>query len=197
LEKGIFYTIRELLIRPGQNIRLYLNHNRSRLVKPIIFIIVTSLVYSLINNFFHIEEGYMNLTESKKTATGTILKWIQAHYGYGNIILGVFIALWTKLFFKKQPYNIFEILILLCFIMGMGMLVLAAFALVQGITHVKLLQYASLLILVYSTWAIGQFFEQKKASAYLKALAAYLLGSISFFALAILTGVLIEGVTKH
>ena len=42
-ERGILYTIRELITNPGQNIRNYLFENRSRLVKPIIFIIIEIL----------------------------------------------------------------------------------------------------------------------------------------------------------
>ncbi|MDN5481533.1 MAG: DUF3667 domain-containing protein, partial [Chryseobacterium sp.] len=42
-DRGILYTIRELLIRPGENIRNFISENRSRLVKPVLFIIVTSL----------------------------------------------------------------------------------------------------------------------------------------------------------
>ncbi|RZJ27416.1 MAG: DUF3667 domain-containing protein, partial [Flavobacterium sp.] len=33
-EKGILLTIRELLIRPGQNVREFISENRGRLVKP-------------------------------------------------------------------------------------------------------------------------------------------------------------------
>ncbi|MEM6298978.1 MAG: DUF3667 domain-containing protein, partial [Bacteroidota bacterium] len=40
LEKGIFYTIKELLIRPGKSIRTFIHEDRTRLVKPIVFIIV-------------------------------------------------------------------------------------------------------------------------------------------------------------
>jgi len=64
-EKGIFYTIKELLIRPGQNVREFISENRSRLVKPIIFIIVTSLIYSIIVHFFHVEDGYINMSDSE------------------------------------------------------------------------------------------------------------------------------------
>ncbi len=55
-EKGILYTIRELVLRPGQSIRNFISENRSRLIKPIIFIIIASLIYSLASHFFHIEE---------------------------------------------------------------------------------------------------------------------------------------------
>lgn len=101
-EKGILYTIRGLLIKPGENVRHFLSVDRTRLVKPIIFIIITSLIYTLVNHFFHIEDGYIKFDEAKQTTTGLIFKWIQDHYGYANIIMGIFIAFWTKIFFKKS-----------------------------------------------------------------------------------------------
>ncbi|WP_392436498.1 DUF3667 domain-containing protein [Cruoricaptor ignavus] len=51
-DKGILFTVKELLLRPGKNVREFFTENRNRLVKPIIFIIVTSLIYSLISHFF-------------------------------------------------------------------------------------------------------------------------------------------------
>ena len=196
-ERGILYTIRELLINPGDNVRHFISENRSRLVKPIIFIIVSSLIYTLINNFFHIEDGYVKFDEEKKTTTGIIFKWIQNHYGYANIIMGIFIAFWLKLFFKKYDYNFFEILILLCFVMGMGMLIFAVFAIFQGLTHVYLMQVAGYVGIVYCTWAIGQFFDKKKIVNYIKAFTSYILGMITFSLSALLIGTLIDLATKH
>ena len=43
-ERGILYTIKELLLRPGLRINEFLKDNRNRLVKPIIFIIVKLLL---------------------------------------------------------------------------------------------------------------------------------------------------------
>lgn len=186
-EKGILYTVKELLINPGNNVRKYINENRVRLVKPIIFIIITSLIYTFINHFFNIEEGYVKIDDVKSTSTVKIFTWVQEHYGYANIIMGVFIAFWAKLFFKKYGYNFFEILILLCFIMGMGMLIFALFALLQGLTKISIMQYGSIIGLIYITWAIGSFFNKSKAVNYFKAFAAYILGSLTavLFALAI------------
>jgi hypothetical protein len=79
-EKGILYTIRELLLRPGENVRHFITENRNRLVKPIIFIIITSLIYTLVNHFFHIEDGYVNFDETKKSATGSLFN------GFRNIM---------------------------------------------------------------------------------------------------------------
>jgi uncharacterized membrane protein YbjE (DUF340 family) len=196
-EKGILYTIRELLLRPGQNVRHFVVENRSRLVKPIIFIIVTSLIYSIINHFFHIEEGYMKFDGNKMPATTSMIKWFQDHYGYANILMGMFIALWTKSFFKKYEYNFYEILILLCFVMGMAMLIYAAFAIIQGLTHLNAMQIAGPVGIIYCSWAIGQFFDKNKPLNYFKSFCAYLLGMITFMVAVAIIGVSIDLLIRH
>ena len=76
-ERGILYTIKELVTNPGQNVKNYLTENRNRLVKPIIFIIVTSLIYSICNSFFHFEDTYSNKLDNNNSDTSSISKWIQ------------------------------------------------------------------------------------------------------------------------
>lgn len=196
-EKGILYTIRGLLTNPGENVRHFILEDRTRLVKPIIFIIITSLIYTLVNHFFHIEDVYVKFEGAQQSTTGLIFKWVQDHYGYANIIMGVFIAFWTKIFFKKYDYNFFEILILLCFIMGIGMLIFAAFAIFQGLIHIDLMQFAGIVGIVYITWAIGHFFDKKKAINYVKSFASYILGMISFMLSALLLGTIIDLIIKH
>ena len=199
-ERGILFTIRELSTNPGQNIRKYLSENRSRLVKPIIFIIITSLIYTILNHLFYIEEGYVKNHEAKKetsSAINNIVKWVQEHYGYANIMMGIFIALWLKLFFKKYNYNIFEILIMLCFVMGMGMLVFSIFVIIQGITHFNVMKIADVIGIAYCVWAIGQFYDKKKPLSYIKGLFAYIFGMITFWIFPILIGTIIDLVNKH
>ena len=196
-ERGILYTIRELLINPGEKVRNYISENRSRLVKPVIFIIVTSLLYSISSQFFHIEDGYVNFQDDKESTTKVIFKWIQGHYGYANILMGIPIAWWTKLFFRKYDYNFFEILILLCFVMGMGMLIIAVFATIQGLIHIDLMGFSGVLTFVYITWGIGQFFDKNKIASYAKAFAAYLLGLSVFYLLVFMVGGLVDSIVKH
>ena len=196
-EKGFLYTIIELLIRPGKSVKEFIAFNRSRLVKPVIFLIVASLLYSTAEHFFHIEDGYVRYSSEKQSGAGAIFAWVQSHYGYGNIIMGVFIALWIKMFFKSYAFNFFEILILLCFIMGMGMLMLALFAVAEGLIKIKLMEAAGYAFVGYSTWAIGSFFDKKKVMSYVKALIAYLLGMITFTVLALLVGALVDLLYKH
>jgi hypothetical protein len=196
-ERGILYTVRGLVTKPGQNIRNYLSENRSRLVKPIIFIIVTSLIYTLISHFFHIEEEYVNYKGLEKSSIGTILKWIQGNYGYASILTGIFIAIWLKVFFRKYGYNFFELLIMLCFVQGISMLIFAFFAFAQGLLHFKLLSVAGIIGVIYVIWAIGNFFEAKRIGNYLKALISFLLGTITFYIIIFAIGITIDLLTKH
>ncbi|MCI9846916.1 DUF3667 domain-containing protein [Flavobacterium pectinovorum] len=195
-ERGILFTVKELFINPGQNIRSYISENRSRLVKPVIFIIITSLIYTLISHFFHIEDEYVKYEGLEKSAFVKILGWFKANYGYMNILTGMFIAIWLKLFFKKYNYNFFELLIMLCFVLGISMLIFAFFAIFEGILHIKLLNIAGMFSLVYLIWATGNFFKKNKIINYFKALVCYLLGMITFFILTFAIGITIDIITK-
>lgn len=197
LERGILYTIKELVINPGENIRKYLSENRSRLVKPVIFIILTSLIYTVISHSFHIEDEYMKYEGFEKSAIGDILKWTQSNYGYANILIGLFVAIWLKVLFKKHGFNFYELLIMLCFVIGISMLIYAVFAIVEGIFHVKLFKIAGTFGVLYIIWAIGNFFEEKKIVNYVKALISFLLGTITFYITIFAIGITLDLIAKH
>ena len=108
-DKGILFTIKELLIRPGQSIKDFIHKDRNRLVKPIIFLIVSSLIYTLAQQFLNFEDGYVNSGGFGESAVAKIFGWIQKNYGYANILMAIFIAIWIKIFFRKYEYNFFEI----------------------------------------------------------------------------------------
>lgn len=198
-ERGILYTIRELILKPGENIRKYLSENRSRLVKPIIFIIVTSLIYTVLTHLFHIEDGYVKYHEVNHGTMSTVsnlVKWIQEHYGYANIMMGIFIALWLRLFFRKFNYNFYEVLIMLCFVMGMGMLIFSVFVILQAITRFNVMSIAGAFGIAYCVWAIGQFYIKSKVSSYVKAFFAYVLGMVTFWIFPVIIGIVIDIVNK-
>jgi len=198
-DKGILFTIRELLLRPGQSIRNFISDDRNRLVKPIAFIIVTSLIYSVSQQFLHFEDGYINYSiENEKSAILSIFKWISNNYGYTNIFMAFLIAFWIKIFFRKHNYNFFEILILLFFLMGIGMLLFAFFGIISSIININVLDSGgAIIVFIYIFWGIGQFFGKKKITNYLKGLLSYIFGMISFALIALIIGLIIDLINKH
>ena len=190
-DKGILYTIRELILRPGMNIRIFIQEDRNRLVKPIIFLILCSLIYTLTQRVLHFEDEYMK-SDVRDSAAIKIYEWVRTHYGYANIIMGVFIGLWTKILFRKSEFNLYEILILIFFIMGMGMLFYTLFGIAESLTRLKILHLGSLIGIIYSAWAIGSFFNKHKVSSYIKGFFSYLLGWMTSIILVMVIGILID-----
>ena len=195
LEKGFFHTIKELIIRPGQSVREFISVNRNRLVEPVIFLIITSLIYTLVVYYFHIDED-IDYKKIEGSVISTIVKWILANNGYTSLIMGFFMALLAKPFYRKYGYNIFEIFVLLCFVMGVEMLIVTFFGIIEGITNVHLQYEATLIGFIYSSWAIGHFFENKPIN-YLKAGAIYILAYIIFIVFIIFLGITVDLIIKH
>ena len=193
LEKGFFYTIKEISIRPEKSVREFISESRYRLVKPITFLLLTSLIYTLINYYFGIGNDYANeIIGEDDTSSIKVYKWLEGNLGYLYLVMGFFVAFCVKIFFKKYGYNYFEILILFCFLTGVEMLINSLFGIVEGISEIRLAYIASLIGFIYKIWAIGRFFENKPAS-YLKSFGASVLGLLMFFVIvtAIVTVVLL------
>ena len=196
VEKGFFYTIKELFIRPGKNIKAFIAEDRNRLVKPLVFLFITSLIYTLINYYFHFEDSYVDYTPIEGSYISTLLRWTQGNQGYANIIMGIFVAFWTKVFFKKYGYNFFEILILLCFVMGIEVLINSLFAVVEVMSKMRLMHVAAVVGALYTVWATVQFFERKFVN-YLKAIAASAFGYAMYIVSIILTGTVIDLIVRY
>ncbi|MCF6297329.1 MAG: DUF3667 domain-containing protein [Flavobacteriaceae bacterium] len=197
-DKGILFTIRELLLRPGLSIRKFILDDRNRLVKPVVFIIITSLIYTIFQQLFHFEDGYTGYSTGEgNSATLSIFNWISNNYGYSNILMAIFTVLWIKIFFRNYNYNFFEILILLFFLMGIGMLMFSIFGVISSLIEINILDKGGAIItILYISWGIGQFFDKGKIVNYFKGFLSYMLGMISFAFMAQALGILIDMINK-
>ena len=179
LKRGHLYTIKELAIRP-QRVKEFLSESRYRLAKPIAFLLFTSVIYTVVNLFFHIGDYYANEIIGEDATSIKLYKWLEENYGYLNLGMGFFVAFWTKIFFKKYDYNFFEIFILICFFMGVEMLICSLFGIAEVITSTHLAYIAQIAGMAYTVWATGRFFANKPIN-YVKAFFANILGLVTFF----------------
>jgi hypothetical protein len=185
-KRGFFYTIKKILISPGDTVREFLIEDRYRLVKPITFLFITSLIYTLVSHYFKIDAKDYQVppvgeTEFLELPTANLLiQWIIDYQGYANLITSFFIAFFVKLFFRKSGYNLFEIFVLLCFISGIASFCFSIILIFQGLTQVNLIQISSFISVIYYIWAIGHFFDKKKAISYIKATLSCALGLFIF-----------------
>lgn len=187
-DKGFPFTFKEILIRPGKAVREYLTENREKYVKPIVFLVFAAVIFTFIIHFFHIEILIFNIKGIGETHQGgnnldtaAINSWIDSHLGYSALIIGFFMALWTKLFFYKKGYNIFEIFVLLSYVFGVFFIALLFFLLLSKLTGLLMItQIGVFLLQIYFVCAIGQFFGEKKFLNYVKSLGCLFLGIVTY-----------------
>jgi Protein of unknown function (DUF3667) len=201
LEKGFFYTVKKLLTKPGESIRMFLKQNRNQLMKPVPFLIFASLIYSIIGSFVDTSAVSNSLGTVQGPSDGSymtlIFKWMQAHYGYANIAVSIFIAFFIKLLFKKYGYNYFEIMTLLCFVLGINMLAMTLIAPFYFSLNPRVYKFLfTMLFYGYSIWAIGQFFDKTKAISYLKAAIAFFIGYVIYFITLSVVGICIDEIIR-
>lgn len=185
VEKGFLYTIKELLMRPGSTIKEFLFEDRNKHVKPFVFLIFTSIIFTLITYFLNIEYSYLNVNKviwlQDKVDTGALGEWLNNNIGYTNLIMGCFMALWIKIFFRKFDYNLYEILIMLCFVYGQATLILSIAFVVGKISESGFVSMSAILLFfLYIIWAVGQFFGKKKLINYIKSFLILILGNFSY-----------------
>lgn len=186
-DKGFPYTFKELLIRPGKAVREYLRENREKYVKPIVFLVFSAVIYTFLIHLFHIDVLIFNIKGLGTTQWGNndnieaINSWIDSHLGYSALIIGFFMALWTKIFFYKKGYNIFEIFVLLSYIFGVFFISVLLLLLIGKLTGLFIIaQVGIYLVQVYFVWAIGQFFGEKNLLNYIKSFICLFLGIITY-----------------
>ncbi len=198
-DKGIFYTIKELIIRPGKSILHFIQKDRSKLVKPITYVLFCSLFYTIPQQYLTNSDfwnvfgrGYTDSLGLKESALVNILKWTKNNYGYTNILMSVFIALWIKLFFRKFNYNFFEILTLLLYVLGTSTLIYSVFMILDILTDYKLLFFGGIIGFIYSSYAIAQFYNKNKVLNYFKGATVNFLGMITFYFIPLIVGSIID-----
>ena len=177
-EKGVLYTIKWLLIKPDKVVKQFIHKDRSQVTKPVIFMVVCLFISSIVN-LKNINKSLSSLETSEKI----IFKWLYEHENYFHIFLAILFAFWIKLLFKKYGYNYYEILVLLFYLLGIDILILAFFNILENFSDFNLVKIGRYIVLIYTIWAIGQFFEKKNLLVYVKAILSGFLGILTFFVL--------------
>ncbi len=141
MDKGFFYTVKELSTRPGDSIREYLAGKRINHYRAISFLLVASTLYALVAYWLGLGtvlsdsiggmiEGMTNDGEDQALALSYVvvgLKWLGAHPSYFSLVLFPVFSLASFLSFNSAGYNYFEHLILNAYLTGQQALVFLLF----------------------------------------------------------------------
>jgi hypothetical protein len=185
LEKGYFYTLKKMLLDPGGTVRTFLFDDRSKIVKPIVFVIFNSFIFTIIKSIFHINFIWFSANSNRRykdlSSLEPLQKWVNINIGYTNLLIGLVVAVFIHLFYRKQKYSFYEILVLLCYILGQAILIFGIFLLLADIFETAAIGIVAIVAYFgYIIWAIGHCFGARDWVNYVKSFFSYFLGMIGF-----------------
>jgi hypothetical protein len=205
-DKGVFYLLGQLFIRPGVVAREYIiDGKRKNYFNPLTYALILGSIAAFIAVNSHYKEKTMNnisggnptLSASKMKKLTGVLQYVNKYYNVVHLLQVPFFALSSWLLYRKKKLFYAEHLMLHCFRAAQTTLVAIFFMILLNITAAYLnisSVFISLFYIAYYIWMITQFFNEKNLTGYLKAALSYLLGFIfyvSSFILAILLGLAI------
>lgn len=130
IEGVLWFTVKELIFRPGILVSNYLNGQRVKYYKPIGLLFVTSGIYLLVKKLLKYTQHQINLTvtsasdklkpnEEAKSTIGKVFEWLEKYSENVALWQLSIVPLVTLLFYytfrKKTTYNYWEFAIILLY----------------------------------------------------------------------------------
>lgn len=180
-DKGIYYSAKELYLRPGHSIREFIEGKRIKHFKPISFVLVLATVYGLLYHLFEINLFTTGKEEIPKLNLD-INDWIAKHFSWLTLATIPLYTLGTYASFKNQGYNYIEYFVLNTFKASQRLILhIVTFPILyhfNGTPTIKAfisVLYAIDIILIY--WTNFQFFDRLSK---IKVLALTILSHLIF-----------------
>jgi hypothetical protein len=111
IDSGILYSIKQLFLRPGHSVREYIEGKRVKHYKPISLVVILATTYGILIHFLNIDLIDKSLNEPGLNIE-VLNDWTTRHYSWITIATIPFYTIGTYICFRRQGYNISELLIL-------------------------------------------------------------------------------------
>lgn len=163
LDKGFFFTVKELFTRPGHSIREYVQGKRSVHFNYFTFILFIITIGHILNGFSEVHIA--DLTSSQNKAFMTNFEKFATNYPKTVALIQIpILAFFSFLFFKRSKQNYTENLVLNLYKLSGELIISTVFTVITIFyknTAVLpiLLSITTLLILIYSIWFYFQYFS--------------------------------------
>lgn len=168
---GLFFTIKEVFLRPGTSIRGYLDGKRKNYIKPIAYVLLLSTLYALlatlVSDTTFLGEIVLGMAEGGATKESEpiltkILQWIADNHAYSTVLFLPFFSLGSFLAFKKFNLNLFEHFVINAYLSGQQAIIYSIFVIIQYIGSFENYYYPLLplfLSIGFAFWTFMQFFN--------------------------------------
>jgi hypothetical protein len=195
-DSGFFFTLRQMLLRPGHAVNEFLTGKRKPYLKPVQFYLLMLTLFFVMSELLNVNPlemgNQVNRDLGIRPSTEVMAK---KHYQQTTQVLSqnmkvifstllFMLALTMKLLYRKRPYTFTELLVFTLYLYGVSylfscLLSLLMVAHLSHTLHATLNAAIYLLSLAYTIWAIHQFYGGGGVRSWLRAGATYLVSFIS------------------
>ncbi|WP_167606873.1 DUF3667 domain-containing protein [Maribellus sediminis] len=191
-DTGFFYTVKQLLSRPGHTAREFIEGKRVAHFRPVSFLIVITTIEALLFHFTGFKNEVATFDPNSEFATQleAMSEWMDQHQSIIILASLPFYAFWTRLFFRRQNYNYAELLILNIFVAAqrivVGFLIFPVFY-ILNLEYNFYTDSTVIISFVLIAWIYAQFFKQvRRIKSITLALLTNFLSFISFYIFVVL-----------
>ncbi|MEO1214563.1 MAG: DUF3667 domain-containing protein [Bacteroidota bacterium] len=168
LDRGFFFTVKELFTRPGHSIREFISGKRKYFYKPIAYLLITTTFYILSTflmgtNTLMVDLliGFKSGMEASDSSQGQgMVDWVIRNQTYLTFLVLPLFSLASYLTFARSGYNYVEHLVLNLYITGQQMIIYLIFVFFIVEENVWMAT-PIILAITYNIWTYLQFFKEK------------------------------------
>lgn len=190
-DHGLWHTIKMMFVAPGELIRNYLNGQTRRYYHPLRFLIFMIAISVAINLGLGVYDRQQSEIQSMVGAPQSeeivatqqqLNQEIKKYLNFIPMIMIPVLALFSYLFFRKQPWNYAEHLVMHSFMQGqfalIGVPVALLSAFLQGQYTVHILLIVIGIGIIYGAYVFRQFFQINTFQAFIKYFFTYFISYI-------------------
>ncbi len=165
IDKGFFYTIKELFTRPGHSIRAFVQGKRAKHFNYFTFILLVISMNHFAGSLSEVK--LVDVTSYSMNSNEVVAKFEKMSRAYPQLftLLQIpFLALFSYLFFRKSKQNLTENLVLNTYKTSAELLLSALFTMISVVyKNIAVLSHlysvVAVLALSYSVWFYYQYFS--------------------------------------
>jgi hypothetical protein len=165
LDKGFFYTIKELFSRPGHSIRAFVQGKRAKHFNYFTFILLVISMNHFAGSWSEIK--LIDITSYSLNSDEILTKFEKMSRAYPQLFTLMqipFLALFSYLFFRNSKQNLTENLVLNTYKTSAELLLSTLFTMISVVyKNIAVLSYlysvVAVLTLSYSVWFYYQYFS--------------------------------------
>lgn len=195
LDRGFFFTSKELLSKPGPTIRAYLAGERVRHFKPFAYLVFTTTLYALVFHWLKINTFWTDVMQGFRSGAQQepspathnfelMLAWLSSHYAYSSLLMLPLRSLGSYWAFRSSGLSYLEHGVLNAFHTGQKSLLFVLLAPLGLLLPIDAFQnltvLASLVLFFWTYWQCFSNYSWK--SRILRSLWGLLLYGLLLFA---------------